>query len=78
VIIGAGNTARYTAPDAGFYQFRLTVTVDNIATSGPATVNFIFFAAGLGLPATPPPGNPLTAADNGNTYSYEVVANFSK
>jgi hypothetical protein len=71
VVVGAGNTARYTAPYAGFYQIKFAVTVDNI---GPGTVSFVFFPLGDGIGITLPPGRSLTSLDNGNTYSVELVA----
>lgn len=71
VVLGAGNTAQYTAPDAGFYQFRYTVTVNNI---GAGSIGLLFFPLGGSLGISLPPGRTITAADNGNTYSVEVVA----
>lgn len=72
-IIGVtGNVAQYTAPDAGFYQWRLSVTVDNI--TGPCTFNFGFFGAGGGI--QPQAGQQISLTpivDDGKTYSFEQV-----
>lgn len=69
-IIGVGNVAQYTAPDAGFYQVRLTATVGNIG----GALNFNFALYGAGIPVIfANYAVALTALDNGNTYSFEYI-----
>ena len=71
VIIGVGNTGRYTAPYDGYYQFNMSVTIDNISGVGSFGISVL----GNGLPNTTTDATfNIVVADNGKTFDYVVFA----
>ena len=65
-------TSRYTAPEYGFYEFRMSAIVTGI--TGPTTFGFTPISAAPGFPSTFT-GNLYTVgiADNGTRFTYSVV-----
>lgn len=75
IIFGAGNTSRYTAPEYGFYQFKMSVVIDNIVPSGPTgQFGFVPLSFAPSFPSSTTDNlYTITAADNGTRFTYSIV-----
>lgn len=68
-LLGVGNTSTYTAPFQGFYQFEVSIKINNI--SGTGSFGFGVFVNGLVGPPTDP--FDITTLDNNRVFNFSVL-----